>query len=1264
MAECEELKFFTFNANGLGEFKKRKDVFDFLRKQRGNVFLLQETHWKSNLENIIRSQWGFECFVSGQDSGSKGVAILFMNNFEYKVHRVIKDNEGRYILIDIEMFEKRMTLGNVYAPSAGDHHEFFEKLFREIISMDNELIVIGGDWNVALNPKLDTNHPSNVYRARSRKIIVDFMNDYDLVDIFRTLHGDTRKYTWRRFNSTQRSRLDYFLVSEQFGLDILSCANIVPGYYSDHSLVYIGFKTGITKRSRPYWKFNNSLLRDKAFVDQVKQIILDVKKQYAVPLYDMDNLHQINDEELCLTIDDQLFFEMLLLSIRGKCISYASHKKKEDNRMEKEILSEIKYLEENVTEDNIQILEQKRQELLELRKKKVDGMIIRSRAKWIYEGEKTSKYFCNLERRNFIQKAMCFIQKDNGEIIHDSKSITQEAKLFYEKLYTSQEKDILNIDIGSIIKAPVLTKEESDSLEGNITFQEALAALKQMKNDKSPGSDGYTVEFFKFFFKDLGTFMIRSFNYGFDTGELSVTQRQGVITCIPKEGKDKQFLKNWRPITLLNTAYKIASACIGARLKTVLPKLIGEDQKGFLKGRYIGENIRLVYDTLLYASKHKIPGLLLLVDFEKAFDSVAWSFINKSLSVFNFGHDIKRWVSTFYANIKSCIYVNGNYSEWFDVKRGTRQGDPLSPYLFLICAEILSLMIRQNININGMKVLDEEILLSQFADDTTFFLDGRRESFCACIRTLQQFALMSGLKMNYEKTMVVWIGSQRNSHVKYMPELNLSWNPVTFKILGVVFSINVHEIVLINYENKLGDIRKLLNCWSRRNLTPYGKITVIKTLALSKITHLFLNLPDPDEAFMKDLEKLLYSFLWDDKNDKIKRSSMCQSYEDGGLKMVNIKTYLSALKITWIKRILLNKGKLTNILLAMCPLIQNIKQHGCEFVNVIMQRIENPFWVDVLKHFMNLYRKCVPESVEDFVCECIHYNNNICREKKVVFHRNWIRSGIISIGQLIGRNGYLTYDEFVHKFPNAKADFLLYEGIISAIKSYQRKVNIVIDENCNTSQRYEASVWKFLSKSDAKHIYSFLNKNSETPKCIEKWSRLLDIEIDVNNVFLKIQKTTFDTSLKWLQYRLLYRLLPTGRFLFLRKLTDSPICRLCRKADETLLHMFWECEQIQDFWRDLENWLHEKFVHCTDITFSKELIILGSKQNVITDRIFDLIILMAKFHIFVSKLRDVNPHLNCLIRNIKNMYIIEKYRRAISDMHTVKNDWLLYNLQL
>ena len=148
---------------------------------------------------------------------------------------------------------------------------------------------------------------------------------------------------------------------------------------------------------------------------------------------------------------------------------------------------------------------------------------------------------------------------------------------------------------------------------------------------------------------------------------MSVTPKQGIITCVPKEGKPRHLFKNWCPISLLNTAYKIASASIANRLKLMLPKIIHSDPKGFMKGRYIGENMRLLYNVSLYTETEKIPGLLLMVDFEKVFDSVFWSFIQKALEFFNFGPDIKRWIKTFYNNASTCVQVNGHYSSWFNI---------------------------------------------------------------------------------------------------------------------------------------------------------------------------------------------------------------------------------------------------------------------------------------------------------------------------------------------------------------------------------------------------------------------------------------------------------------------------------------------------------------------------------------------------------------------------------------------------------------------
>ena len=122
------------------------------------------------------------------------------------------------------------------------------------------------------------------------------------------------------------------------------------------------------------------------------------------------------------------------------------------------------------------------------------------------------------------------------------------------------------------------------------------------------------------------------------------SQKEGIITCIPKGNKSKKYIKNWRPISLLNISYKIASGCIASRIKSVLPSLIGREQSGFMAERFTGDNIRQVYDILSLSLEQKKPGIMLLIDFEKAFDSVAWSFIEKTLVYFNFKNDIKKWI--------------------------------------------------------------------------------------------------------------------------------------------------------------------------------------------------------------------------------------------------------------------------------------------------------------------------------------------------------------------------------------------------------------------------------------------------------------------------------------------------------------------------------------------------------------------------------------------------------------------------------------------
>ena len=183
---------------------------------------------------------------------------------------------------------------------------------------------------------------------------------------------------------------------------------------------------------------------------------------------------------------------------------------------------------------------------------------------------------------------------------------------------------------------------------------------------------------------------------------MSISQRRGILTLIPKEDINLTDLKNWRPISLLNLDYKILSKILARRLEQFLRNLIHSDQTGFVCGIYIGQNIRLLSDIMEFTNNKQLPGILLYVDFEKAFDTLEWSFLSKTLEAFNFGPNFREWFSVLYNNIQSSVLNGGYTTNYFQISTGIRQGCPLSPSLFSLAVEPLALKIRQSPQCKGI----------------------------------------------------------------------------------------------------------------------------------------------------------------------------------------------------------------------------------------------------------------------------------------------------------------------------------------------------------------------------------------------------------------------------------------------------------------------------------------------------------------------------------------------------------------------------------
>lgn len=250
-------------------------------------------------------------------------------------------------------------------------------------------------------------------------------------------------------------------------------------------------------------------------------------------------------------------------------------------------------------------------------------------------------------------------------------------------------------------------------------MEEIRSAIQQLKSNKSPGTDGLTSEFYTFPDK-LAPFLHGVFTESIHNQILSPTLYQGLLTLFPKPDKDPFCIDNWRPICRLNNNYKILAGIFAKRLKAVLDHTIDETQTRFTKGRHISNNIRLVLDLVDYAVYCPDDSFILFLDFCKAFDTIEHKFIFQALQKFGFGSYFCSAIETMYKKVNCSIEMQTGTSPRFDLGCGIRQGCPVSPYLFLICAQLLSDFIKQR-PIKGIFIADREVIISQLADDTSLF---------------------------------------------------------------------------------------------------------------------------------------------------------------------------------------------------------------------------------------------------------------------------------------------------------------------------------------------------------------------------------------------------------------------------------------------------------------------------------------------------------------------------------------------------------------
>ena len=645
----------SFNVRGIRDSVKRRTIFRHAHvKYPLHIVILQETHSSAENEKQWKAEWGGNILFAHGEKTAKGVCALVPKSFQGSVNWLKSEQEGRTIVLKINFNQITLNVLGVYAPTQSNERvqeAYYQKLGDIIRNLDTTLpTVVCGDFNVHLSVA-DTDN-IRFRETRPNKTLRAIMADMDLIDIWRELNPSKRRFSWRRCQPLQQSRIDYFLISKDlFTSQRVIRADIDPGVRSDHSIIVLEIIMAFGKRGPGLWRFNNTLLNNEQLTESIRSEIMSAKHL---------------EGEYGIIENQGVLLEVLLGKIRAQCIRQSKLLARERRRVEIVLEDKLKRTEELLEEANSEaILEEYneiKRELDDYKTEAAKKAMIYSKAKWLEQGERPTKYFLNLEKKRSSEKTIHVLETDDGELISGNRQILSACKIYYEELHKSTIPPVDQSLYMEGMQIPMLDDQERGLCNGLITGEECFNALKSMGGNKAPSVSGFNKEFILFFWDAIGEIIVRYINEAYNAGSFFVTQRRGVLTLIPKAG-DQTKLSNKRPICLLDIIYKIVAKVLANRLAAVIQKIINHDQTGFLRGRCIQDNLRLIQDAIDYASKDDMPGAICALDFKSAFNSVEHSFIFFALRKFGFGEPFIKWIELLYTGTELAVINNGFTSD-------------------------------------------------------------------------------------------------------------------------------------------------------------------------------------------------------------------------------------------------------------------------------------------------------------------------------------------------------------------------------------------------------------------------------------------------------------------------------------------------------------------------------------------------------------------------------------------------------------------------
>ena len=1156
----DKLTIVSYNVHGLNHPIKRKKIFYQLKKMQCSIALLQETHLSEKEHIKLKREW-VNLVYSASNGKKRGVAILISKTLAFSAEKVVQDKSGRYVMVVGSVGGTEISILNVYAPNEYDPG-FFKEIANIIAENSKGMLVIGGDFNAVQDGKKDRNPIEKGPQSPKTHTLNNFISELGLVDPWRTKNPKGKDFSFFSNVHNSYSRIDFFCLPQQYMYKVIEC-QIEPITLSDHAPIILKIDLGMYSFFR-YWRLNVSLLNNTETVEDLRQQL----KEYF----------EINDNG---EVNPSILWEGAKAVIRGKIIQISSQLKRRRLEEQLSLENKIKLLEiqhkNNRSSNTATELKEARKSLDKLLSHKAEGALRFSRQRYYEMGNRASRLLAfQLRKAQANRTVSKVVHPTVARIVSHPKEVADAFASFYQNLYKEPKLQTTTDNTNTFLanlNLPELSEEVSLSMVTPISEIEIRDAIKRLKNNSSPGEDGFSGEFYKCFINDLVPILTRVFRYALSKNDPPETWSRAIISVIHKEGKDPTLCEGYRPISLICNDQKLLTSILARRIQKHITTLINPDQTGFIPSRQGANNIRRTLNIITCSKKNKQTSMLISFDAQKAFDTVNWDFLYKTLSVMGFHPEFINWVRAIYKNPKSRVRVNGCCSEFFELQRGVRQGDCLSPLLFAINIEPLAAAIRQNKEIKGIKDMgNREHKISLYADDILTYISDPVISVPALMDTLKEYGELSGYQINQSKSEAMMLVGQWP--IQLTGRLNVHWSQ-GFRYLGIIITTDLSKLFKINYGKLMGHIKADLTRWEILPLSLIGRIETIRMNVLPRLLFLFQSLPIyvPAATFTA-LNKWLSKFIWQSKPPRLKLRRLLCPKDNGGLNLPDLKKYYWAAQlramVAWLSQetdtiwVGMEQSECPDTPLDSFPFL-NLDHCGKKKITNIWVKNTLKIWSVVRKKLklpMTISRAIRIASNSEFLPARL----DRCFER-------WRERGIVVLDQLFEGSVLKSFEQLKEKYELPTQDFYRYLQIRHYLHTHQEWEKL-----CSPPSKIEkffiSTIETTVKARFISHLYRILQEELKENNLDikEKWELEMNIIISDEqweNSCEQGHRVTSSPNWREFGWKIKMRYFRTPLITSKWSNTSAQCWRGCGKVGDHT-HIFWDCPKLSEYWKKIQ----------------------------------------------------------------------------------------------